>query len=218
MKQNKALIILLVFALGTLGFSIFSLFSSQMIVNNPTPNHFGVTTFTEYDTELAKEMMDKNNDGMCDVCGMPIEQCIASGMMQCTMDPEATIGTLDATKKTHHYHADFKAYEKGKPIDFNQEKYFVKSKFVHVENDPSGDSGEVLHIHAQGVPLWMFFESIEMNIKGKKLFVNGKETKYDQYVPKDGDKILLTSSDEDKISKELASVTDYSESHKIRNS
>lgn len=181
--------------------------------NSVPPNHFAVTTFTEYDTELAKEMMDKNNDGMCDVCGMPIEQCIASGMMQCTMDPEATIGTLDTTKKTHHYHADFKVYEKGKPIDFNQQKYFVKSKFIHVENDPSGDSGEVLHIHAQGVPLWMFFESIEMDVKGKRLFVNGEETKHEDYISKDGDKILLTSSDEDKIKNELATVTDYAKNH-----
>ena len=52
--------------------------------------------FTAYDIALAKKFMDKDGDGKCDVCGMDIDMCISSGMLQCSgMDPTATIGLLD---------------------------------------------------------------------------------------------------------------------------
>ncbi len=56
---------------------------------------------TEFDRKLAKEIMDKNNDGRCDFCGMMVEMCIEAGMMECTMDPNARIGLLGSD----HYHA-----------------------------------------------------------------------------------------------------------------
>src|SRR3989344_7509391 len=63
-------------------------------------------SFTEFDKQKAREFMDKNNDGSCDICGMPINTCIDSGMIQCNMDPNAEIGVLDSA----HIHSDFKVY------------------------------------------------------------------------------------------------------------
>src|SRR3990172_10525938 len=72
-------------------------------------------TLTSYDKELARRFMDKNNDGKCDACGMPIEMCIDSGMMQCSgMDPDATMGLLGS----QHIHADWKIYINDKALNF----------------------------------------------------------------------------------------------------
>ena len=71
-------------------------------------------SFTAFDAAMARQFMDKNNDGLCDICGMRIEDCIKSGMLQCTMDPNAKIGLLGSS----HIHADFKVFIEGKTIDF----------------------------------------------------------------------------------------------------
>ncbi|MBI2143415.1 hypothetical protein HYU20_03690, partial [Candidatus Woesearchaeota archaeon] len=71
-------------------------------------------SLTGFDVELAKEFMDKDNDGKCDACGMPVEMCIDSGQLQCNMDPESTIGVLGS----QHIHADWKAYIDGVAFDF----------------------------------------------------------------------------------------------------
>lgn len=163
-----------------------------------------------FDVQLAKKLMDKNNDGKCDYCGMDVDLCIDSGMLECTMNPEAKIGILGS----NHIHTDFKVFLNGEMINFNDGKYFVKSAFAHVEQEGnSEETGNVLHIHADGVPLWLFFESLDMDLDSSRLFVNGEEENIDTYVPKSLDKILITTSNDEKIKQELDLITDYSKNH-----
>ena len=171
---------------------------------------FSKPRMTSFDLELAKKNMDKDGDGRCDFCGMPVDMCIDSGEIECGMNPDSKIGKLGSA----HIHADFKAYTKGEMLNFNDEKYFVKSSFVHVEREKNSDeTGNVLHFHATGVPLSMFFESINLNMESPRLFVNEKEEDFFHYAPKDEDKFLVTTSSGNLIAKEFASITNYAKNH-----
>ncbi|MFQ5763201.1 MAG: protein-disulfide isomerase, partial [Candidatus Bathyarchaeia archaeon] len=64
------------------------------------------------------------------------------------------LGTVGST----HEHASFKVYVNGELIDFSQGKYQLKSRYVHVE----GNVGDILHVHATGVKLGFFFETLGM--------------------------------------------------------
>lgn len=183
----------------------------------------------EFDIQLAKSLMDANNDGKCDYCGMDVDLCIDSGMLECTMNPEAKIGLLDSA----HVHAYFKVYLGGEIVDFNEKRYFVKSAFAHVEPEKNEEeTGSVLHIHAKGVPLRLFFESLGMrfdsscfkleseeefcNNEDNKLrfFVNGAEnSQFGDYVPENLDKILISYGSGDEINTQLNSVTDYAKNN-----
>ena len=109
-----------------------------------------------------------------------------------------------------HVHAAFAVKLNGTKLDFSDNKYQVKSRFMHVEN---GD-GNTLHRHATGVPIAEFFKSIKMNVtnscftndngtkycsNGKdnlEFFVNGNETKsIADYVFNDDDRILIVYGD-----------------------
>jgi len=215
--------------------SIFFPASAAVSQNQQQEDHFGAGGFTDYDLALANELMDKNGDGKCDVCGMDIQFCIDNGQLQCNMGQKTgklDIGILDKTKQKHHYHADFKVFINGEAIDFNTPEYFVKSRFIHVENDQQGDSGDVLHMHASGVPLWVFFESIGMKFDEEcfafdgndyctndqnslKFYVNGRSNKeFGEYVFKDNDRILISyGSSRENVSAQLNAVTSFSDGH-----
>ena len=60
-------------------------FHSTAAVEDAAAHHFGAGGFTEYDLALAKELMDKDGDGICDVCGMDVNICIEGGQLQCNM-------------------------------------------------------------------------------------------------------------------------------------
>ncbi len=211
---------ILIFAILILFFTAKSMFFTKAEVisgESVATNHFGAGGFTEYDLVLAKELMDKDGDGKCDVCGMDMDFCIESGQLQCNMGGKTeklNIGVLDKTKQKHHYHADLEVYVNGEEIDFAQEKYFVKSRFIHVENDVQGDTGKVLHMHATGVPLWIFFDSIGMELPGSiKLYVNGQLNSDGlDYVFNDLDKILISDGKGD-LQEQLNSVTSFSQNH-----
>ena len=241
-KQREKIVtgfiyIVLVFGVVVLLFTAKSIFfPAKAVVEEVTTNHFGLGSFTEYDLALAKELMDKDGDGICDVCGMDIDFCIESGQLQCNMGGKTgklNIGVLDKTKQKYHYHTDFKVYVNGKELNFNQEQFFVKSRFIHIENDVQGDTGKVLHMHTTGVPLWIFFDSIGMKFeadcftldtgikycnnaeKSLKFYVNGKENnEFGDYVFNEGDKILISYGDRSEdISSQLDSVTDNAKNH-----
>ncbi|PIN81888.1 hypothetical protein COV11_00850 [Candidatus Woesearchaeota archaeon CG10_big_fil_rev_8_21_14_0_10_30_7] len=241
--MNFLIIAVIIFGIIILLFTVKSLFfPANVIVDGTTSdhktssNHFSSGKLTEYDLALAKRIMDKDGDGKCDVCGMDVEFCIQNGQVQCNMGENTEkfkIGVLDTTKQKHHYQADFKVYINGKELDFNQQKYFVKSRFVHVENDEQGDSGKVLHMHASGVPLWLFFESIGMNFDNEcftqdtkekycndkknnlKFYVNGKlNNEFEDYVFQDNDKLLISyGSDDEDVTAQIESVTAFSPNH-----
>ena len=109
-----------------------------------------------------------------------------------------------------HVHAAFAVKLNGTKLDFSDNKYQVKSRFMHVEN---GD-GDTLHRHATGVPVAEFFKSIKMNVtdscftndngtkycsNGKEnleFYVNGNKTKsIADYVFNDDDRILIVYGD-----------------------
>ncbi|MBI5224315.1 hypothetical protein HY989_00430 [Candidatus Micrarchaeota archaeon] len=115
-----------------------------------------------------------------------------------------------------HYHADFKVFIEGFEINFSNPKYMSAdnsslSKFTHLHDM----NGEILHVHAKGVTLGMFFKSLRMEFtsecllldggkkycpdgeKNLKLYVNGVYNPLmHEYMPQDLDRILITYGNE----------------------
>jgi len=228
-RRNNNNLLLLVFVSFVIIFTVFVfvfIASKFLFPNIQTTSQPKVSTssFTSYDRELAMKFMDENHDGKCDICGMDIESCIASGQIQCNMDPKSTIGVLGS----QHIHAIFKVYIKGIPIDFNNSKYERKISFIHIHLD----NPYKLHMHATGVPLWIFFESIGMkfdkncfildngdrycnDIKNTlKFYVNEKPNdEFENYVFKDSDRILISYGDETDLTQQLNSITNFAKEY-----
>ncbi|MBI4452406.1 hypothetical protein HY637_03180 [Candidatus Woesearchaeota archaeon] len=196
-------------------------------------------SLTSFDKQLARELMDINNDGRCDVCGMPVEQCIDAGELQCNMGINSQMGVLGS----QHIHADWKVYIDGKPLDFFDKSHMERmqgnqpvSSFIHVDSGaPAPEkTGDILHMHATGIPLWVFFESIGTNFnkdcitlennekfcnegnKKLKFYVNGKlNNEFENYVFNDLDKILISYGEEnnEQIKDQLDSITSFASLH-----
>ncbi|MBI4148634.1 hypothetical protein HY490_05060 [Candidatus Woesearchaeota archaeon] len=190
--------------------------------------------FTAHDQMLAHEMMDENGDGMCDTCGMPIDQCIASGMMECSMASDAKIGLLGSS----HHHVDWKIYLNGEAIDMSPYGLPLKdpekgSMFAHMEGgSPEEKIGDVIHFHATGVTLNFLLDSIGMKLSPTcfttdmneycstsqltlKFFVNGKPNNENgDYIPQNGDQILISyGPNNEDVSKQLESVTSFARNY-----
>lgn len=229
------------------GFFAFNAFMIMQLKNLPPAvreespmmgqrlSHMGLTSF---DANVAKNHMDKDGDGFCDVCGMPIDQCIESGMMECTMTPEAKIGRLGS----QHIHADWKIYINGDPFDLSAVSHMQRmrednsvSSFIHVDSGspPPEKTGDLLHMHATGVPLSLFFESIGMkltkdcleisstekycndNKNTLKFYVNEKQNDlYEGYVFSDLDKILVSYGPKnEEVGEQFTSITNFAGGH-----
>ena len=236
-----ALIIILFAVVGMFAFSLYDFFSTRtqkVEQSSPQTKSMSRMSLTAFDRKLGIELMDHNHDGRCDVCGMPVEQCLDSGQLECNMDSNSKTRILGS----QHIHADWKFYINGKTLDFSDKSYSriregkSASSFIHVEPDSSTAEkpGDVLHMHATGVPLWVFFKSIGMdfnkdcitldnkekfcNDENKKLkfFVNGKENnEFENYVFKNLDKILIRYGNEnqERIQNQLNSITDFAKLH-----
>ncbi len=131
------------------------------------------------------------------------------------------IGAVGST----HIHQDFKVYLNGKnSIDFSQRKYQVRVPYVHVEDN----DGDIIHVHATGVRLGMFFDSLGMQLtkecfkaddgtsycngngKTLKFYVNNvSNTEFGNYLLHDLDKILVSYGSENNatIQPQLTSIT-----------
>ncbi len=129
-----------------------------------------------------------------------------------------------------HYHADFALYIDSERFDFAQEKYMSTenkslSNFVHLHDL----KGNIIHKHAEGVTLGLFFETLDMNLndtclvlddgtsycneenKEWKMYVNGKHNdQFAGYDIRDEDKILLSYGDEveEELKAQIDSVSD----------
>ena len=244
---NGFIILTIIIAMFALFYASKSLFfplkNNQGISANAAASTMGQKTsrmsLTSFDVQLAKEFMDKDHDGKCDSCGMDVELCIDSGQLQCNMDSRSTIGILGS----QHIHADWKIYINGKALDLSDKSHMERmrsnlpvSSFIHVDSDaPAPEkTGDVIHMHAKGVPLWIFFDSIGMDLnkdcitlenkekfcndgnKKLKFFVNGKESnEFENYVFKELDKLLISYGNEnnDEIKKQLESITDFAKIH-----
>ncbi len=200
--ESGLLYTILIIAIISLIFTLYTTFRPTDVQMPKTMSRMG---FTAFDVQLAKEFMDEDNDGLCDSCGMRIEDCIAVGMMECSMDPNAKIGVLGSA----HKHANFKIFNKGEEINFAKPEYYMKSMMLHLDEDSDQKkAGGVLHMHAEGVPLWLFFESIKMQLPNIKLYVNNiLNIEGLNYVFKDKDKLLLTNAiDKQTIQKQLSLI------------
>lgn len=195
---------------------------------------------TSFDVALAKERMDKNNDGICDTCGMDIQQCIDSGQLDCNMGNNSNaIGVLGS----QHIHADFKVYVNGQPVDFSDKDHMGRmrnnlpvSSFIHVDSgSPAPEkTGDVLHMHATKIPLSLFFRSLGMSmtkdtltlIDGRllknengntlKFYLNGQKVDdLDNYSFQDLDKLFISFGPENDpdIQRQLNSVTNFAKNH-----
>ncbi len=131
----------------------------------------------------------------------------------------AGIGQVGST----HIHADIQVYINWNKIDFSQKKYQLASSFMHFEEG----IGDVIHVHATGMTIGQLFKSLRMDLdsscvafegrdycneNGNKLkfYVNGNlNSKFDNYVIRDLDKILVSYGNENDsdIQKQLDSVT-----------
>jgi hypothetical protein len=76
---------------------------------------------------------------------------------QALSNPYSGMGSLGST----HIHADIAIYLNGKPITPFSTKYFLKSRYIHVEHGPG--AGYVIHMHATNIPLGFFFKSLGMS-------------------------------------------------------
>lgn len=226
------------------GFLVNQYFMYRMEVTNKV-NSVAVSTttsamkplskmkLTPFDIVLAKERMDKNNDGICDTCGMPMQQCIDSGQLDCNMgnNPNAT-GILGS----QHIHADFKVYINGQALDFARSEYYMKSSFMHVDSNPSNreDASGVIHMHATKVPLSIFFRSLGMNLtkdsmtladgrvlknengETLKFYLNGKKVdELGDYSFQPLDKLLISygSENDPNLQNQINSVTNFAKDH-----
>lgn len=180
----------------------------------------GRMSLTSYDKELARKFMDKNNDGECDACGMPVEICMDSGQLQCNMDSKSTIGVLGS----QHIHADWKVYVNGEALDFTGKDHMTRmrsgssvSSFIHVDSGAQEPekTGDILHMHATGVPLWIFFDSIELNLpESTKVYVNGQLNLQGlNYVFNDLDKILISYGNETNLESQIEAITNFAKNH-----
>ena len=236
---NKLLLYgFLAFVFIILSVSIFSvsklIFSSSQDQSSPMPK-FSRMGLTSYDKRLAIEFMDQNHDGKCDACGMDVELCMSSGQIQCNMDSKSTIGVLGS----QHIHADWKIYINEKALDNNileslsmdmsKMESSITSSFIHLDKGASlpEKTSDVLHMHATGVPLWIFFESVGMDfnkdcltLPNQKVCNDGKNTlkfyvndnangEWENYVFKDLDKILISYGNESDLTQQLNSITDF---------
>ncbi len=189
---------------------------------------------TLFDVALAKERMDKNGDGRCDSCGMDVQQCIDSGELDCNMagNKATAIGILDS----QHIHADIKIYINGQVLTLAKPENFMKSSFMHIDNNPNqDDANSVLHMHATKVPLWLFFRSIGIQLEKDSLTLadgnilkneNGKTLKFylngnkvdelGNYVFQPLDKLLISYGPENdpNINQQISSVTNFSQNRK----
>src|SRR3989338_2190776 len=143
----------------------------------------------------------------------------------------ANIGALGS----QHIHADFKIFINGNPINFADDKHYMKSNIVHLDNQQNKeDASGLIHMHATGVPFWYFLKSIWIDLgkecitleyqqkfcnstdKKLRFFINGKEhPDIWNYVFRDLDKILVSYGDEteEELIKQINSVTDYAKNH-----
>ena len=230
-----ALIVILFVVVGLFAFSLFDFFSTKtqkVEQSSPQIKSMSRMSLTAFDKELGRDLMDQNHDGRCDVCGMPVEQCIDSGQLECNMDSNSKTGILGS----QHIHADFKVFVNNKPITFANNNYYMKSSFIHLDGNPNNkeDASGVLHMHATGVPLWVFFKSVYMDfnkdcitLESKEKFCNDDNNKlrffingqpnndFENYVFKDLDKILISYGNEnqEQIQNQLNSITNFAKLH-----
>jgi protein-disulfide isomerase len=132
----------------------------------------------------------------------------------------------------YHAHFDFKVIADGKEFDFSESKY-QESKDNPLDADAHfhDGNGKIVHLHKRDISLGQFLQSLKFTLtktclitdpktsycsggdKTLKVFVNEKEnTDYENYIPKDLDRILITYGkySESELQYQIDSVSDES--------
>ncbi len=110
-----------------------------------------------------------------------------------------------------HEHAALLISLNGTDVDLAQQKYMVRSNYIHVESYNGTLDGTTLHKHSSNVPIGEFLKSIRMDVSNGcfvtdnnqrycdndeyklRSYVNGNETNdIMNYVLNDDDRILIT--------------------------
>jgi hypothetical protein len=126
--------------------------------------------------------------------------------------------SLKPIQAESHVHAALMVFVNEKAINFSSVIYQNQDLLSHFEND----DGVILHNHSKRVWLGMFFQTINMTLakncltlddgssycsdfdKQIAFVVNGKQnTKFQHYIPKDGDRILISYGKPERIKAEL---------------
>jgi len=135
--------------------------------------------------------------------------------------------------RSAHLHADVKVYINDKAIDFSQQKYQLRTDYMHFEDG----IGDVMHTHAKGLTVGHMLNSVGINFnrqclivegseycnegnKTVKFYVNGKVTGgFESYAVRDMDKYLISYGSESKeaIKKQIDSVTDLAKKYSGKN-
>lgn len=117
-----------------------------------------------------------------------------------------------------HTHAALMVFVDGKAVDFSDSKYQNKDLLTHFENG----NGVTLHNHSKKAWIGMFLQTLNMTLANNCLtlndgssycsdldsqisfVVNGKtNSQFQHYIPKDGDRILISYGKPDKIDAEI---------------
>lgn len=144
----------------------------------------------------------------------------------------ANIGALGS----QHIHADFKIFINGNSINFADDKHYMKSSAIHLDDQQNKeDASGLMHMHATGVPFWYFLKSVGVDLdkecitlenqqkfcnsanKKFRFFVNGEEySDIGNYIFRDMDKILISygNENEGQIQNQINSITDFAILHK----
>lgn len=110
-----------------------------------------------------------------------------------------------------HEHAAVLINLNGTTLDLAQQKYMVRSNYIHVESYNGTLDGTTIHKHSSNVPMGEFLKSIRMDASDDcfitdsnqrfcdddqyrlSFYVNGEEIQdIMRYVPNDDDRILIT--------------------------
>lgn len=114
-----------------------------------------------------------------------------------------------------HEHAAVLINLNGTTLDLAQQKYAVRSNYIHVESFNGTLDGTTIHKHSSDVPMGEFLKSIRMDASDDcfitdsnqrfcdddqyrlSFYVNGEEIQdIMSYVPNDDDRILITYGEE----------------------
>ena len=125
-----------------------------------------------------------------------------------------------------HRHADFKVFINGQELDFNKTEFDEQNTFIHLHISNENDD-RVIHVEGKEADLGIFFSSLNMSFnktcfavdkntrcnnseKKLKFLVNGFQNEaFENYIPKDLDRILISYGNEttEEVKKQMDSVT-----------
>ena len=136
---------------------------------------------------------------------------IVIGVVLAILFPSENVAAKYGALGSAHEHAALLISLNGTDLDLAQQKYMVRSNYIHVESHNGTLDGTTVHKHSINVPMGEFFKSLRMDASNGciitdttlrycndtdyklSFYVNGNKTNdIMSYVLKDDDRILIT--------------------------